>query len=127
MVIVGGSIAGVEGTGSVSVVFAVVDGDESVNCSLRRPGTLACPGVVFGAILANNLVRVDIKALSDCEESNACVVQSVHGRLQCGVHGVLPDFVREREVLRVGPLSSEAVVEIDRPLLVRMRCGIARI
>ncbi len=101
--------------------------DGSINCSLRRPGTLACPGVVFFAILANKLIRIDIKALSDCEERNACFVQGVYGSVQCGVHGVLPDFVREREVLRVGPLSSEAVVEIDRLLLVRTRCGIARI
>ena len=120
-------MAGVEGTWSASVVFAAADRDESVTCRLRRPGTFACPGFVFFAIGANKLVRVDIKALSDSEESNSCVVQSVHGRVQCGVHGVLPDFVREREVLRVGPLSSEAVVEVNRPCLVRTRCGIARI
>ena len=47
--------------------------------------------------------------------------------VHCGVNGVLPDVVREREVLRVGTLIRKALVEIDRLLLVRARCGIARI
>ena len=47
--------------------------------------------------------------------------------VHCGVYSVSPDFVRERDVLRVGTLSREVCVEIDRPLLVCSWRGIARI
>jgi hypothetical protein len=73
------------------------------------------------------LIRVGIKTRSNGEEGNARVVQSVHAMVHRGIYGVPPDFVRKREVIRVCTFSCEAVVEIDRPLLVRARCGITRI
>lgn len=54
-------------------------------------------------------------------------MQSNYGRILHRFYGVLPDFVREREVLRGRPLSGETFVEIDRSLLVCARRGIARI
>ena len=64
------------------------------------------------------LIRFEIKATSDCEESNACIVQSVHGTAHGRVQGVArwggsTKFDRTHEVGRVGPLSGEAFIEID--------------
>ena len=59
------------------------------------------------------LIWLEIKAISNCEESNACVVQNVHGRAHCDENGGRIEYVRDREVRRVGPLSSEASEEID--------------
>ena len=78
--------------------------------SRSTPSTVASPGVVPFAILANNLIRFEIKATSNCEECNFCIVQSVHGRVPCG--GETIPFVQEREVRRAGPLMSEAREEI---------------
>ena len=54
------------------------------------------------------LIRLEIKAISNCEEGNLCLLQNVHGRVQRGNHGIKVRFTRECEVGRVGTLSSEA-------------------
>ena len=90
------------------------------------PGTLASPGIIILVIRSDILIRLDIKALSNCEESNICFVQSVHGPVHCGVHGDR-GFLREGEVSRIGSvLLREASVEFDRPFRIRTLCAIAR-
>ena len=59
------------------------------------------------------LIWLEIKATSNCEESNTCIVQNVHDRAKCDDYGDRIKYVRDREVRRVGALSSEVLEEID--------------
>ena len=88
----------------------------------RSPRTVASPGLVPFAIRPNTLIWFKIKATSNCEESDFCIVQSIHGRVPCGGEPI--PFVQKREVLRVGPLMSEAREEIGNLCLSRTRGGI---
>ena len=92
-----------------------------------RPRTIARPTGVPHAILADLLIWGHIETIGDGEEVDPSLVQRSHGVVLRRLDRVLPDLVREREVLRRGALGRELVVEIDRPLLVRAGPGVARV
>ena len=94
-------------------------------CALPR--TVARPTSVPHAILADLLIRGRIEAVGDGEELDPSLVQRRHGVVLRRLDRILPDLVREREVLRAGALGRERVVEIDGPLLVRAGPGVARV
>ena len=53
-------------------------------------------------------------------------MQSVHGSVQCGVHGELDGFIRVGEVSRIASSVRETLVEFDSFFLIRTRCGFTR-
>ena len=51
-------------------------------------------------------------------------MQSVHGSVQCGVHGELDGCIRVGEVSRIASFVRETLVEFDSLCLIRTQCGI---